>query len=300
MSAKKSGLGKGLSALIREVPAEDIPAEEQKDGIVRVPVDRIARNPFQPRMRFDQDALDELVRSIRDQGIIQPLVVRRSGDEFELIAGERRLRAAIAAELREVPVIIREATDREALELALIENLLRENLNPLEEAQGYRDLMDRFNLTQEQVSQRVGRSRAAVANSLRILHLPEDVRQLIADEKISGGHAKALAGLDIPQEQSLLAERASAEGLSVRQLERIIQRQRRMPKKPRAEKLDIPASHLSALTQRLQQHLGTAVSLSPCKTLSNGKKVKGRIEIEYYSNDELDRLLAMMGLHEDL
>lgn len=299
MAAKKSGLGRGLGALISD--RQDAPVESiEEDRIHTVAIDRIQRNPFQPRRHFDPDALEELVYSIRQQGILQPLLVRPNGEDFELIAGERRLRAAAEAELREVPVIVCDKTDRESLEIALIENLLREDLNPLEEAQGYRDLMEKFELTQEQAAQRVGRSRAAVANSLRLLALPEPVQQMIGGGALSEGHAKLLCGLDIAEEQTLLARRVAAEGLSVRQLERLMKALRRAPRKPRAQKPDVPASHAVHIAETLQRRLGTPVRVTASKTLANGKKAAGKIEIEYYSNEELDRLLALLGVGDDL
>ncbi len=302
MAAKHVGLGRGLGALIKEVPAA--PKADEKDapagGITRIPTDSIRKNPFQPRHAMEQEPLADLVRSIREKGILQPLLVRPAVDGYELIAGERRLTAAREARLREVPVIIMSIDDREALEIALIENLQRENLNVIEEADGYHELCEKFGMTQEEVAARVGRSRAAVTNTLRILGLPNDVKQFLSKSELSAGHAKVLLGLEIPQEQSLLAKRVVKEGLSVRALEKIVNRARRTPKKARTRRSDIPEEHLRYLSNRLHQHFGTAVNITPCKTLPNGKKSKGSLEINFYSSDELDRILAMIGITEDL
>jgi ParB family chromosome partitioning protein len=216
-----------------------------------------------------------------------------------LIAGERRLRAAQEANLPDVPAVIMEVGDQEALEIALVENLQRSDLNLVEEAEGYRMLADTFNLTQEQIAARVGKARPTIANALRLLDLPDPVKQLVAERRITPGHAKALLGLDLAREQELLAERVIAEDLSVRTLERIVARVRRTPKKSRASRDGVPADHLRTLLDQLHQHLGTQVALSPCKTLANGKSVPGRLEIVYHSADELDRILHVIGIGHD-
>lgn len=298
MGPKRAGLGRGLSALIKEVPAEDVP-ETSAEDIVKIPIGQLRRNPWQPRQQFEPEALEDLVHSIRDRGVLQPLLVRRVKDGYELIAGERRLRASEEAELKEVPAVVMDVSDREVLELALVENLQRENLNLIEEAEGYQVLCDKFDMTQEQIAQHVGKARATVANALRVLGLPGKVRDLIASGGLSGGHAKVLLGLEIAEEQELLAERIVREGLSVRSLEKVVAKLRKPPKKPRAEKTDIPESHIRHLTDRLHQHLGTSVRVSSSRTLANGKKAKGRIEIDYYSPEDLDRLLVLLGLSED-
>ncbi|HBA85631.1 MAG TPA: chromosome partitioning protein ParB [Verrucomicrobia bacterium] len=300
MAAKHTGLGRGLGALIKDTPpAVETPAPEasgKKDGITRIPIEKIRKSPWQPRREFAAEALDDLTRSVQERGILQPLMVRQVGETYELIAGERRFRAAQNAELKDVPVMVMDVTDREALELALIENLQREDLNLIEEAEGYKLLMEKFEMTQEHVAQRVGKGRATIANALRLLDLPDSVKRLVAEQKVSPGHAKVLLGVDIPREQELLAARVLAEQLSVRTLERIVANLKRPAKKPRGEKSDIPDSHLQYMTEQLHQHLGTSVRLTPCKTLANGKKAKGTIEVDFYSNDDLDRLLAMLGL----
>lgn len=302
MSAKHVGLGRGLSALIKDspTPADTDNGGAQVPGITQVPVSQIHKSPWQPRRHFDPDALDELVRSIRERGVIQPLLVRKVDDGFQLVAGERRFRAAQEAELKEVPALVLDVSDKDAVEITLIENLQREDLNPIEEAEGYQSLADEFGMTQEQISDRVGKGRATIANALRLLTLPDTVQQMLSESRLSSGHAKVLLGLEIPREQELLAERVLKEGLSVRSLERILEKLRKPPKKSRSERTDIPAAHLQHLSDQLHQTLGTSVRLTASKTLSNGKKVPGRIEIDYYSTDDLDRLLQILGIAENL
>jgi ParB family chromosome partitioning protein len=232
--------------------------------------------------------------------VLQPLLVRKVEDRYELIAGERRWRAAQEARLRDVPVLVKDVSDQEALELALIENLQREDLNPIEEAEGYRLLTDKFDMTQEQVAERVGKARATIANALRLLDLPDPVKVMLAEARLSSGHAKVLLGLEIPREQELLAQRTVREGLSVRALENIVAHQKKPARKARARHDDIPGEHIKYLIDQLHRHLGTSVRISSCKTLSNGKKAKGRVEIDFYSSEDLDRLLALLGLTEDL
>jgi ParB family chromosome partitioning protein len=297
MAARK-GLGRGLGALIKDEVPSDRPIKSQ-DGIMRVAVDTIQRNTWQPRHVFDPEAIQELAASIREHGILQPLLVRRAAEGYMLIAGERRLRAAGEAGLTEVPVIVVEATDGDALELALIENLQREDLNPIEEAEGYRELAEQFNLTQEEIAKRVGKSRAGIANALRLLSLAEEVRSLINDGRLSPGHAKVLLGLEQEDAQIACARRIVSEGLSVRQLEQMVKRLQTMPRKPRVAKADMPQSHLTYLSDRLHVHFGTSVRIAPCRTFANGKKGKGSIEIDFFSNEDLDRILTILGMSGD-
>ena len=295
MAARK-GLGRGLGALIKDETPADIPVQ-QNDGIKKVSLNSITRNRRQPRHTFDESALAELTASIKEHGVLQPLLVRPDDNNgYELIAGERRLRAATAAGLTKVPVIVMNATDGDSLELALIENLQRENLNVLEEAEGYRELAVEFNLTQEEIADRVGKARASITNALRLLTLPDEVKSMLSDERLSRGHAKALLGLDIEKEQILIARRAVEDGLSVRNLEKLIQRIKAAPRKPRAAKPDLPASHVGYLSDQLHAHFGTSVRITPCRTYANGKKGKGSIEIDFFSNDDLDRLLSLLGI----
>jgi ParB family transcriptional regulator, chromosome partitioning protein len=300
MSAKKRGLGRGLDGLISEMPRDEAPpaTNSAAAGQSEVEIAEIERNPWQPRKRFDEQALQELVASVSENGVLQPLLVRKKDRGYELIAGERRLRAATEAGLKKVPVRIMEIDDEKALEIAMVENLQREDLNPIEEAQGYQLLMESFGLGQEAVAQRVGKARATVTNALRLLRLDPQVQQMVSDGRISGGHAKILAGFEIAAEQRLLAEAAAKQGMSVRQLEQEAARRKRPPRKPRAFKSDIPTTHLNDLQDQLKRQLGTSVKIEPSRTLSNGKRVKGRIEIDFFDSDELDRLLVMLGIQD--
>ncbi len=308
MSAKKArGLGRGLSALISDsettASATADTDQETANGARMVAVGKIRENPSQPRDRFHPDRLADLVDSVRRHGVLQPLMVRTEGTHFELIAGERRLRAARDAGLQEVPVIVREVSDEQSLELALVENLQREDLNPIEEAEGYQDLITRFGLTQEQVAQRVGKARASVANALRILTFNEEIRVLLADGRLSSGHAKVLLGVNDPERQRLLALRTVAEHLSVRQLERLVAGpRRRMPRLAGASAGGpaLPEDYLRQLTDVMQRHFGTGVRIAPAGLAANGRKSKGRIELDFYSNEELQRLLELMGLGDSL
>lgn len=307
MSTRRGGLGKGLGALIPKAgtvaanvtPAPMEPAAPGSSDVRYVAVAKIQRGSWQPRRQFHSDTLDELVQSVREHGVLQPLLVRPAGEEFELIAGERRLRAAIAAGLSEVPVRVIVAADREALEMALVENLQREDLDPIEEAEGYRALAERFSLTQEQIAERVGKSRAAVANAVRMLTLPDNVKTMLQQGTLSAGHAKVLLGLSIPGEQEDLARRCVAQGWPVRELERVVARLLRGPRRRRAAASDIPEVHLKDIEERLKQKVGSPVRVTPSRTLSNGRKGAGRIEIEFYSPDDLDRLLLILGISED-
>ena len=298
--AKKSSLGRGLSALIREQDepsAVGAPGRNEGEPPVRhVPLDRIRKSSVQPRRAFAAEPLQELTDSIREHGILQPLWVRPVGDDFELIAGERRLRAAGEAGLREAPVRVMPASDETALQWALIENLQREDLNIVEEADGYRTLAVSFHLTQEQIAQRVGKARASVANALRMLDLGAEVRTLLANGRLSAGHAKALLGVPGNARQAALAEQVVRDGLSVRQLEKRIRKQSHAPRKPRAARSDLPADHLGHISDQLHQRFGTAVRIEPSRTYANGKKAKGFIEIDFFSNDDLDRILQLLGL----
>jgi ParB family chromosome partitioning protein len=293
--AVKHGLGRGLGALLRN-GVEPGPATASATGVQEIPVASIRGNRWQPRRRLDPEALDDLTRSIRERGVLQPLLVRAVEGGYELIAGERRMRAAAEVGLSRVPVIVMEAADSDALQLALIENLQREDLNVLDEAEGYQTLAEEFNLTQDEISSRVGKARASVTNALRLLKLPPEVKQLIADDQLSAGHAKLLTGLDIPEEQVLLAQETVKEGLSVRALEKRIQKRRRKPRKTRLVRADIPDSHLAFLSDRLHSHFGTSVRVRPCRTYPNGKKTRGAIEIDFFSNDDLDRILQLLGI----
>lgn len=301
MTAKHTGLGRGLGALIKDITPQQAAPSTGSAGVQKVPVELIHKSPWQPRQKISEAALEDLTHSVREHGVLQPLLVRKVGERYELIAGERRLRAAQAAELKEVPVQILDVGDREALELAVIENVQREDLNIIEEAEAYRTLQEKFEMTQEQIAQRVGRARASVANTLRLLELPDSVKRYLAEGRLSPGHAKVLLGLPTPQEQEAYALRAATEDWSVRDLEKNVARAKRVStRKHRIHKSDIPEEHLRFLSQQLHERLGTTVRLIPCRTLANGKKIKGRIEIDFFSGDDLDRILVLLGIAGDL
>jgi ParB family chromosome partitioning protein len=286
------------------LPAEPAPAPTvERDGIRQLDINAINRSRFQPRTDFDPEQLKELADSIRQRGVMQPLLVRpiqtftggtpvqlSGAGRFELIAGERRWRAAKEAGLTKVPAIVREASDEEALEIALIENLQREDLNAVEEARAYEQLSVQFRLTQEQIAEKVGRSRAAVANALRLLGLPGEVLSWVADGRLSVGHAKAILGLTIAEEQRLVAERVLKRNLTVRETEQLVEQLKGDAKaRSRAMGRGPKSPHVLAIEEKLQQKLATHVNVF------HGKK-KGRIEIEYYGNDDLARLLELLGV----
>ena len=281
IGVQKKGLGKGLSALI---PGIDAPRETPN---LEVEVDRIASNPSQPRRSFDEAKIDELAASVRDQGIIQPLLVRRAGEGYELIAGERRLRAARKAGLREVPVIVREASNSETLQLALLENLQREDLNPIEEATAYQRLQEEFELSQEEIAQKVGKSRPAVANCMRLLLLPKEVQQELAQGKLPVGQARALLGLESEALMLAAAREVITKGLSTREAERLVARLKSGRKRKRETALS--DSNLRSLVEQLQRSLGTKVRL-----VHRAGSGRGKVEIEYYSLADLERIIQMM------
>jgi ParB family chromosome partitioning protein len=288
----KSALGKGLSALISSRPPAIRLEAESGEKVHQVGLTHIVPSPLQPRKEFARDALNELVESIRQHGIIQPLVVRDVDGRHELIAGERRWRAAQEAGLTQVPVIIRIATDLEVLEISLIENLQRADLNPIEEAQAYARLADEFGMRQEDIAQKVGRSRAAVANSMRLLDLHQQVQAWLTQGLLSVGHAKVLLALKEPEEQLLVAETILRRSATVRAAERLVARQlgtTRPRRKRQTGTVQATSATIEDLQNRLQEHLGTRVMLH------HGEK-RGRIEIEYYGNDDLQRVLAALGL----
>jgi ParB family transcriptional regulator, chromosome partitioning protein len=277
----RQALGKGLGALI---PDRAQPEQDRKPSLQTCGIEEIRPNPRQPRKRFDELRIEELAESVRQKGILQPLLVRRQGDGFELIAGERRWRAAQKAGIKEVPIIVRDAPEPEVLELSLIENIQRENLNAIEEGEAYKALIEQFHLTQEEVSQKVGKDRTTVTNTLRLLRLPQEIKDALVDGLISMGHARAFLALEVPDKQRLALRRVLAEGLSVRQTENLIKRLRLKERSAPAKKND---DWRHPLAEELQTLLGTRVNI-----LSKGKK--GRIEIEFYSLDELDRIIGFL------
>jgi len=289
----KSALGKGLGALIgtRPTPVIDLQtALEPGERIQQIDLAKIVPSPLQPRKEFAPDALEELKDSIRQHGIIQPLIVRAVEGRFELIAGERRWRAAEAVGLAQAPVIVREASDLEVLELSLIENLQRADLNPIEEAQAYARLAGEFGMRQDDIAQKVGRSRAAVANSMRLLDLDQQVQAWVVQGLLSVGHAKVLLGLKAHEEQLAVAETILRRSAPVRDAERMVARQLGTARRRRkAASATVSSAVIDDLQNRLRQHLGTRVALH------HGEK-RGRIEIEYYGPDDLQRVLSAIGL----
>lgn len=279
MDVRRRALGRGLAALIPSAAAEGQPAEHTEDEKL-VPLDRIRPNRLQPRESFSDEAIAELADSIREKGLLQPLLVRRSGTGFELIAGERRYRAALRAGLDRVPVIIHDVDDRGSLEIALIENIQRENLNPLEEARAYQRLVREFGLLQQEIAQRVGKNRSTVANTLRLLNLPEEIQAKVATGEISAGHARTLLRLGSPEEQRLLAREITDNRLSVRNAEAQARSRTRM----RTADADVRAAEFA-----LSRALGTRAKIVAAK---NGA---GKIEIAYYSREELNGILARLG-----
>lgn len=284
---KRRPLGRGLGALI---PAGS-PATPSTER--RVPITEIRPHPRQPRRFFDEDRIAELAESIRHQGILQPLIVRRGEHGYELIIGERRFRAAQRAGLDRVPVIVKEVTDAESLEMALVENIQREELTPIEEALAYRQLMEEFHLTQEEVANRVGKSRPVVTNLLRVLNLPDEIKEEVDRGNISVGHARTLLALETADQQVEMARKIMRQGLSVRETETLVARAperspyENSPQSQESARSARPDLYISALEEDLIQALGTKVRLHP-------RKKGGRIEIEYYSNEELDGLVRRL------
>ena len=295
----KAALGKGLGALIHARPATALasptPVVEQGERVQQVRLSQIVPTPLQPRTVFREEVLQEMVESIRQHGIIQPLIARRRGEQFELIAGERRWRAAQLVGLEEAPVILREASDQDVLELALIENIQREDLNPIEEAAAFSRLAREFGLKQEAIAEKVGKSRAAVANSMRLLELHPQIQGWLSQGHVSVGHAKVLLAVKSQEEQLLLADQILRQSLTVRAAEQLVARHfdstgENKPSRSKGarEKAQMAPAVLS-LQNRLQEHLATHVQLH------HGEK-RGRIEIEYYGLDDLQRVLGVIGI----
>ena len=283
---KDTGLGRGLNALLGDPELQD-----QGDGAVSLPISQVEPGLNQPRKRFDPESLAELADSIRIHGLIQPLTVRRlSTGYYQIIAGERRWRAAKDAGLSEVPVVIIEADDKKVMEIGLIENLQREDLNPVEEARGYQVLMEEYGLTQDQVAQRMGKSRPAITNTLRLLALPEDLLELVAEDKLSAGHARAILAAPSPALQRAAAKRVIEEKLSVRQTEALVKTLQKEPKAPQRREDDPIALYLGEVEKSLSGRLGRKVTIS-------AKGEKGRIQLEYYNSQDLESLLTWLQAH---
>ena len=293
--ALKRGLGKGLDSLIptnvmmeselkhATVSTASSP-EEEKDGTLMVKLSKVEPNREQPRKNFDEDSLQELAESLKQFGMLQPILVQNRGDYYEIIAGERRWRAAKIAGLKEVPVIVRELTDQEIVEISLIENIQREDLNPIEEAQAYKRLLTEFHLKQDEVAERVSKSRTAVTNSMRLLKLCDEVQKMVVDDMISTGHARALISIEDPEEQYLIAQKIFDEKLSVREVEKLVKDLHKPPKPPKEENKTLQAIY-QEISERLKQSLSTKVSVS---AKQNGA---GKIEFEFYNHEDLERLL---------
>jgi len=290
---KKRGLGRGLNALMGGDAASVLePEQAQKEtdlsGVQEVDIRLISPDKTQPRKNFDDASLKELADSIKQFGIIQPLIVQKKSDYYQIIAGERRFRAAMKAGLKKIPVIIKEYNPQETLEISLIENIQRENLDPIEEAEAYQRLIKEYHLKQDEVAQRVGKSRPAVANSLRLLKLGDELKAMVAAEELSTGHAKVLLGVENEALQSALAKKCAEDGWSVRQLEKAVELSKKRPEAPKkaVEKTAEDLAYEKA-GEEMQQILGTKVQIV------RGKK-KSCIEIEYYSEDELERLMMLI------
>jgi len=289
------GLGKGLDSLIPNAVGEaKIKREKEQDVISEkgpetiVKITKVEPNREQPRKSFDEDSLQELADSIKQFGLLQPILVQDRKDHYEIIAGERRWRAAKLAGLKEIPVIIRNYSAQEIVEISLIENIQREDLNPIEEAQAYKRLLTEFNLKQDEVAERVSKSRAAVTNSIRLLKLSDNVQRMVIDEMISTGHARALLAVEDPEEQYSLAQKIFDEKLSVRDVEKLV---KNLHKPSKQKKLDDKALQViyQDIEEKLKQKLSTKVTVS-----SKGDGA-GKIEIEFYNHEDLDRLLDMIG-----
>ena len=297
MAVKKKGLGKGLDSLIpdnRSVKPAETESGPKKDTISDVKsgeqmmkINMVEPNRDQPRKNFEEDALLELADSIKQFGVLQPLLVRKRKDYYEIIAGERRWRAAKLAGIKEVPVIVKDYTEQEIVEIGLIENIQRENLNPIEEAMAFKRLLEEFNLKQDEVAERVSKSITAVTNSMRLLKLNEKVQQMIIDDMITTGHARALLAIDDKEQQYILANKIFDEKLSVRETEKLI-KDIKNPKKPKEKKIVENDFIYNDLAEKMKEVMGTKVNIS---SKGNGK---GKIEIEYYSDKELERMFEMI------
>ncbi|HHV18127.1 MAG TPA: ParB/RepB/Spo0J family partition protein [Thermoanaerobacterales bacterium] len=273
----KRGLGRGLEALI--------PMEQKGEEIVQeIEIKKIVANDKQPRKDFDEKKLSELADSMKQHGILQPIILRKKGSTYELVAGERRWRAAAKAGIEKIPAIVKELSNADVMEIALIENLQREDLNPMEEAAAYKTLMNEFGLTQEELSKRVGKSRSLIANTVRLLNLDKEIQDLVFQDKLTAGHARALLSIQEKKERLKLAKKISEESLSVRQTEQIVKKISDEKKKNKIKKPKEINPVMLDITEKLQRSLGTRVRIK-------GNEKRGKIEIEFYSGDELERIL---------
>ena len=295
MAVKKNGLGKGLDSLITDKvnkPGAAGPAKKESESdATMMDINKVEPNREQPRKKFDEDALLELSESIKQFGILQPLLVQKRDNYYEIIAGERRWRAAKLAKLKEVPVIVKQLTEQEIMEISLIENIQREDLNPIEEALAYKRLLNEFNLKQDEVAERVSKSRTAVTNSMRLLKLDDRVQQMVIDEMLTTGHARAILGIEDADKQYEVAQKIFDEKLSVRDTEKLVKNLQNEKDSPKQDKQKIDPK-LEAIYKDLEEQmkviLGTKVAINP----KDDKR--GKLEIEYYSQDELDRIIDML------
>ncbi len=306
-------IGRGLDSLIKPSSASSAVVQQSAasvavasaqqpvaGGILEIPPMDIERSPWQPRADFNEEALQELADSIKANGIIQPVVCRRRDDgKYELIAGERRLRASIKAGLSKVKVVLVDAADQKAAEMTVIENIQRRDLNVIEEAEGYRLLQEKFELTQEAVSERVGKSRPAIANALRLLELPDEVKQLLTQNLISTGHAKVLLSEDDEKERVLLARAIVNEGLTVRALERKIAKRHEPVVEKKKSTPDLSDAYVQSLVDAIRRQVGCAVRLTSAATQANGRRTKGLLEFDFVNNDDLDRIISQLGIRLD-
>ncbi len=278
---KKHGLGKGLGALI---PEEELIEDRDID---KISINLIKANSQQPRKRFDEDKIYALTQSIKEHGVIQPILLKKEGETYVIVAGERRWRAAKAAGLKEIPAVVMELSNKEVLELSLIENIQREDLNPIEEALAYKRLLEEFDLTQEQLSLRIGKSRTAITNTMRLLNLDKAVQQYIIDGVISEGHGRTLLALENHKQQCIIAQTIIDEQLSVRETEKLIKSLSVEKKNKKKDTADNP--YVVDIREKLQEYFGTKVNM-------NYRNHKGKIEIEYYSDEDLQRILELLDL----
>ncbi len=279
--AVKKGLGKGLDALFESYREEIGSDNKENSKVQEIKITDIDPNPEQPRKQFDEDKINELADSIKNHGVVQPIIVRPSGNRYILIAGERRWRASRVANKTTIPAVVLDMNDKDALEISLIENLQREDLNPIEEAKGIQDMVNQLNITQEEAAERLGKSRPAVANALRLLQLSETIQDLLADNKLTAGHARALLSITNEKKREEIAATIISKGLNVRQTEKLIQN---LNKRPKKAKMKQKPSYILEIESELEESLGTRVQINP------GAK-KGIIEIEYYSNEDLERII---------
>lgn len=280
----RKALGKGLDAIIPDLKGGGL---DIRGHVVDIDVNEIGPSPYQPRSTMKEESLEDLKQSIAEKGVLQPVIVRRHAGQFQLVAGERRWRAAKLAGLGVVPAVVMRVSDSEALEIALIENLQREDLNPVDEAKGYRELLMRFNLTHEDLAKRIGKSRASITNSLRLLNLPDEVKRGLEEGKITVGHARAVLGIEDPRQIINIYRSVQHRGLSVRQVEALVRRKLRMKAK-RKQVPARPAPEITSIEDGLMRKLGTRVRI-----VNHGGH--GRIEIEFYSDDDLNRILEAIG-----